>query len=344
MFRRALARTSFVAVVFLSLIFLSCLERTEEITVSEDGTTTIIAKFKGEVDNFRPPVALPLEPEWEILEKKVDSSDIEHIRMELKAKLVVPYGMALPETYAKPDAAVKSVNLQFPTEVRNWTEGKRTFYEFKRTYLARGYGYYNITGGILWDQELENRVLEKGIFDVSEEDRTKYLDQFASAFRYLHWRFLWETLGTMVRGDEIPVSTKENVETWAVHYLESVITPVRILGILGQEDDSIGVALDRLEDELHDQFVRYFLTVTGQEQTDVQENFEDLLHTITLDYDVTEALNVHQFSVDLRLPGTIIGANGLIDPEIPGFVEWVFKGEDLHDKDIRLYALSVVDH
>ncbi len=334
----------FVIVVLLTLTCLSCLERTEEITVAEDGTTTFIARFEGNVNNFRPPVALPSEPEWAILERKVDSSDVDHIRMELKAELVVPYGTPLPDTYAKPDAPNKEINLQFPTEVRRWSEGGRTFYEFKRTYLARGYGCYNITGGILWDQELEDRVLEKGIFNASEEDRVEYLDQFTSAFRYLHWRFLWETLGKLVRSGDIPVSTKENVETWAKHYLESVVTPVRILGILGKDDDSIGVALDQLKKEIHEQFARYFPSVTGSEQSEVQRKFKNLFRAATLDYDVTDALNAHQFSITLRLPGTIITANGLIDPERPGIVDWYFKGEDLHDKDISLYALSVVEH
>ncbi len=337
-----------IAIAFsLAFTCVSCLERTEEIVVSEDGTATIIARFDGNAADILS-LAVPSEPEWTIISRDIDSSDVDAIRMELVAELVVPYGTPLPGTYAKPDAADKEINLQFPTELRRWTEGGRTYYEFERTYLARSYSRYDVTCFLipngLWNQELEDRVIEKGIFEVSEKDREEYLDQFSAAFSYQHWRFLWETLTELYRRGRVPVSTKEDIETWAADYLESVITPVRLLGIAGKDDDSIGVALDRLGNEVHNQFAKYFSEAVGADQKDVQQEFDDLFDLNIRDYDVTKTLGAHKFAIALELPGTIIRANGLIDHHKPGVVEWYFKGEDLYDKHIPLYALSVVEN
>lgn len=345
--KQALTRILLVMVAFLALVCVSCIERSEEITVDEDGNATIIAKFDGNAEDLRR-LALPSEPEWTILTNVVDSSDTDNVSMKLEAELVVPYGTLLPETFAKPDAANKETALQFPTELKRWTENGRTYYEFKRTYMARAYGSHDITNYLsalgAWDQELEKRVLDKGIFEVSEDDRANYLEQFALAYGYLHWRFMWETSAELYRRGRISADTKENVETWAAEYVETAATPVRILGILGKDDDSIGVALDRLGDELHDAFIEYFAATVGENQADVQQEFIDLFRLNTEIFDVTEALGAHQFSISLELPGTIVRANGMIDPDKPSTVEWFFKGGDLHDKNIPLYALSVVEN
>ena len=345
--KQALTRILLVMVALLTLVCVSCIERSEEITVDEDGNATIIAKFDGNADDLRR-LALPSEPEWTILRNVVDSNDADNATMKLEAELVVPYGTPLPETFAKPDAANRETALQFPTELKRWTENGRTYYEFKRTYMARAYSPYDITDYLIplgaWDQELEERVLEKGIFDVSEEDRANYLEQFALAYGYLHWRFMWETTAELYRRGRISVDTKENVETWAAEYVEAAVTPVRTLGILGKDDDSIGVALDRLGDELQSKFIEYFAITVGENQADVQQEFIDLFRLNTRTFDVTEALGAHQFAISLELPGTIVRTNGIIDPNKPSTVEWYFKGGDLHDKNIPLHALSVVEN
>ena len=157
-----------VAVVMIALLS-GCLVRTEEITIAPDGTTTILAEIRGESDDFDQLLAMPSEPEWTILQgpdPKAKSSDK---KSELKAQVEVPYGSSLPHSYAAPGSEQERFDLKFPTEVRRWTEGDRTYFEFRRTYKARRYSCYNIAGTPFWDDELEARVLEKGIFEVSQQ-------------------------------------------------------------------------------------------------------------------------------------------------------------------------------
>lgn len=236
--------------VSLPFTGISCLERHEEITVSEDGTVTIVATFDGNANEFDSPVALPSEPDWEIVEHKTDTTDDGDVRIRLKAEKTIPYKQDLPYSYVTSDEPNYDVNLQFPTELDIVHEGNRTVYEFKRTYVARDYAGFNLSTSHFWDQELEDRVLEKGIFDVSEQDRQDYLDQFCFAFAYHHWRFVDITIGELVLAGKISPSTHGEIDSHVWNYLEDQVTPVRMLGILGQEEHAIDSALDELQSQV----------------------------------------------------------------------------------------------
>ena len=338
------SRLWLAATIIIVLANIACRDqRMEEIVVAEDGSTTITARIFGKADNLMLPIALPSQPQWTILKRVIDSSEVPTGQLDFEAEIEVPYGTPLPVTYAAEDVEHAELNLRFPTEIRHWTEGNRTFYEFRRTYPARDYGCYNISGSGFWDSELEAKILEKGIFNVSDEDRENYLDNMSFAFGYLHWRFLWTTLGSMYRSGEITLSASDTIETRAAEYLEQKVTSIRILGILGKDDDSIGVALDRFKDELHKDFAELFSSVVGADTT-LARSFAEHFRRVTLNYRITEALNSHNFSVNVTLPGRVIEANGLVLPDNPGEVEWTFSGEAMNDRAIPLFAISVVEH
>ena len=69
-----------------------------------------------------------------------------------------------------------SAHLRFPTSLRTWTEGGRTFYEFKRTYEARRWRRLANATLVTEEKQLEERILEDGIFAASPDDRVAYLD------------------------------------------------------------------------------------------------------------------------------------------------------------------------
>ncbi len=340
--RQSLSSKSLPVIVIMSaLVCVSCLERRETITVDESGRTTIRAEFDGTEESFALPIALPSEPDWTIVSREVDSTQ-KDVRIKLTAEKVIAYGQPLPQTFA-PDGEVSTADLRFPTEIRFWSEGNRTYYEFKRTYLTLPFGGINMPEDALWDQDLEDRVLEKGIFNVAEGDRNRYLDEYSSSFGYLQWRFVWSTLGQMVRQGTISASVKSDVDKRTFDYTEGFVTPVRILGILGKEEDSIGPALENLERELRDSYIRIFADAVGSERADLQETFVSALDSVVFDYGISEKLEGQELSITVNLPGTVIECNGLVDPEEPGSVGWLFMGADLRRANLPLYALSVVE-
>ncbi len=337
-------------IIFLSIIiiflFNSCIEHTETIEIAEDGSATIRASYKGKAEQVKD-LALPYEDKWIVTKLIEDDAVTDSSRMELEAELTVAYGDNFPSSYAKPDDKTKDLQLQFPTEIKMWTEGNRTYYKFTRTYQARKYKCYDVPGFLghhdLWDQDLENRVLEDGIFNVSENDRDEYLEQIIFAYAYLNWRQYWEAISVMAYEKLITIEQKVNIENQAAQYLENKLTKIRVLGILGKEEDSIGVELDRLTETIHNQFFKDFVNSVGNDNTKLHRKFTDTFEKIKLDYKITQKLDTHEFAVSIKMPGTIIESNGFVLPEELDEAEWAFKGDELHDKNIPLYVISVVE-
>ncbi len=237
-------------IVLLPFAGISCLEREEEITVAEDGTVSIVASFDGDASDFGPPVALPSEPDWEIIEQRTDTTEEGKVRIKLEAQKTIPYGQDLPYSYVSTGKPNYDIDVQFPTEIHVVREGNRTIYEFKRTYVARDYASFNLSASRFWDQELEDRVIENGIFEVSEQDRNDYLEQFTAAFAYHHWRFIDMTVGELVLAGKVSPATYLKISEHVWNYLQDQVTPVRMLGILGKDEEDINDALAGLQGEV----------------------------------------------------------------------------------------------
>jgi len=332
-----------VAVAMITLLS-GCLVRTEEITIAPDGTTTILAEIRGESDDFDQLLAMPSEPEWTVLQEPDLTAKSYDGKDRLRARVEVPYGRSLPHSYAAPGSEKERFDLQFPTEVRRWTEGKRTYYEFRRTYKARRYGCYNISATPFWDHELEERVIEKGIFEVSQQDRRVYLEAYSQSLAYLQWRMFWQGLGALVHDGLLPGDTKAILEKEAMAYVEEAVTEERILGILSRDEAAIAQAVDSFINEVQDNLAMLYHRSVDTTDVGLLQAYTDAMWAVNHNYSVTEALTGQKLGIMLRMPGTIIDANGIIE-EDDGMlvVHWFLRGSDFNDTDVPLYALSVVE-
>ncbi len=325
-----------------ALMTAGCLEETDTIHVHEDGRTTVTAVFSGQVGDFPDIVALPQAPAWMIAQNYIDSSLSSNPTLHLTAHIDVPYGQPLPHTFAKAAASDREQQLQFPTEIKMWTEGNRTYYEFRRTYQARRYGCYNIAGGPYWDQDLEDSVIQEGIFNVTEQQRQDYLQQFGMAYGYLQWRMHWQAMSDLIGRDLITKPDRALIDSLAYTYLEATVTNDRLLALLKRGEDSLSAALDSLTGAIDRQYEALLAQLPTPLPAKHLATYRESLAFYRHDYDITEALGSQNISVNLVLPGTLLDTNGLIDPDEPRKIRWEFKGTDLHDHDLPLYARSVV--
>ncbi len=324
------------------LTITSCLERVEEITIAENGETTIKATFDGDKEDFEAPLVLPSGPEWTILEEESHSDDK---KIKLEAEIVVPYGKPLPETFAKVKTGEENINLRFPTQVRYWSEGNRTYYEFKRTYQARKYFRYNMMADEEIDKELEKRVMDEGIFNLNEGERKNYVMQLSKAYSYFHMMMLGDVLGDLAKNNVIKASSKKNIEEKAKEVIIGILSEKQILDILKLDDSAMTAAYDELIKQLHDEFRQLYKKEIGDKDKMKMQHFESSLEKVWMEYQITQKLDVSEFVIGVKMPGEIISTNGITETEDENVtVGWTFKGSDLHDRDIPLYALSVVEH
>ncbi len=327
------------------LTCISCLERKEEITVARDGTVTIQTEWSGKIEDFDDPISRPSEPEWTVLKNRIDSSFGSEPKLTYDARKVIPYGEPLPSSFASKGSPNADFALQFPSEIRFWKDGDRTYYEFKRTYQARLFSAFNISEmDILWNRKLEEQVLDKGLLNVSESDRNDYLKQFGLAFGYQQWRFMWEALAAQVHSGDLDTRTLTEIHVETRALLENIASIETAKAVFLDDTREPEDVLDSLGGHVQDQFREAIIKHTGNNSDQVLRQYDTSVKKVRTNYNVTERLSGQEFTLFLKMPGIIIETNGLLDIEEPDEIMWWFKGDELHDKDIPVYALSVVEH
>lgn len=333
----------YLVISLASLLLAGCLEVNEEIHVNESGEARVVIILEGDKVEFSSVVALPSEVDWQIDTLEIENPDEEKPKMKLRAERVVKPGQEFPHTFADPSDPLANKQLQFPTELKVWTDGKRTFYEFKRTYLSRR--HYRFVGGDedQINEDLEKRVLEQGIFNVPEQDRDQYLTSLSRQFRLQMLSMYEEAMGEMIFSGRLKADLLDPVSLQAKQMLEEMLTPETVLSIVSLPDDSVGIALDNLKAEIEARLSQALAERTVNSDR-VAEELSSALAQINLEWEITEKLDNDAFLIVVYLPGTLIKTNGKTNPDYLGTAGWEFKGKDLHDRSIPLYALSVVEH
>ena len=281
---------------------------------------------------------MPDAPAWEIVESFVDSS--EDGKVKLEATKTVPYGESFPESFAENDK--ETDHLRFPTAIKMWTEGDRTFYEFSRTYKGRRHMRYHYAEEHNGEEEIEKKVWESGIFSLTEQERENYLDNLGMSYGVYYFMIYSDALGNMVHRDELSAATKRSLETAAQPLLENLLAPDTLLNLLSMDDSTMTVAYDRLTDDIYRKLGD--LCATGAADSGaVRRAYNASLNKFRTEHEITQSLDGSEIMLSLAMPGEIIHTNGLTDPEEPGNVAFMFEGRDLHDADISCYVLSVVE-
>jgi hypothetical protein len=317
----------------LCLLLAGCLDFQEEITVQPDGQVDLQVTVRGLDPAADPLVALPRDPDWQTSRPK-DPDDPS--RVILSARRTVSAGQPLPASFAQPADPLADQHLLFPTTVRTWAQDGITFFEFNRRYPARRMARF--LGQVEFDSELERRILDQGIFAVSEEDRQRYLGLLTEQARQQYGSFLEEALGQLVLQGRLQLEDRSRILQEGRGRLHSILSPETVLEVLGQDEREMAVALEKVVGNIEEAFVQIAKEVKPGSGTGLQAQ----LHAVTGEYDLSVRLGNHQFAVTVNLPGTIISTNGQTDPEKPGTVVWEFAGEDLHDRGLELRAISAL--
>lgn len=325
----------------LLLIFTGCLERKETITVNRNGETTIVYEIDGNVESFENSNSYPTREKWKILKEERYTDKDNNAKIKLKASQTLKSNEVFPVSFTNNSS--NNFSLQFPTQLEIWKEGNKTFYRFERTYQARMFKRFNAPDELDENKELEERVLDKGIFNVSESDRNQYIENLTLSMMYHTYAIYLEAIGDMIIQDKFPLSKKVEAEKMISAYIEEAFADTVVLNILLLDESSIDLAYENLLNKIELKVSNIVSEVTDINQKKTDSPFMISLSKIKKMYTITEALTSDKFSVTLHLPGVIITTNGFTGPEEQGLIYWEFSGEGLHDAHIPLFALSVVE-
>ena len=310
-----------------------CLRFSEQITILENGQAEINVTVSDLPIDYDASVAMPGLQEWEVTRREDPADPKNQILQALKT--ILPGG-AFPSSFADSTEPFADQQLQFPTSIKSWSRDNTTFYEFTRDYQARRMARFE--GNVVIDEDLEDRILENGIFAASEEDRGLYLDLLAKQTIQHHQAFLLEAVGSLLVQGIIELEDHQFILESGNEILTESIRPEMILEAMALDDEAMAQALEQWVETNTEKICQVMETRQAGSGPELEKNLAD----VARECDISFHTGNHHFHVDLNLPGTIISTNGLIDPLDPGHVSWDFKGEDLFDRGIPLHAVSAV--
>ena len=326
----------------LILLCSGCLEQQETITVDRHGATKIDIEISGDPDQLSDPVLLPSGPDWKILERELDTTNNKP-NLGVHAVAEVAPGSQFPPSFVPSGSPDYDLSLQFPGQVTVRTDGNRTYYTFSRNYKARRFAAFDFSEiPSLWDHDLESKVLDTGLQNVSKQDRQKYLEQLSSDYGYRYWRYYREALSSLLQSGALNDTTMQRLSDSAANYVEETITPDLVYSIMQRDEPQIQAALDSFAQLLDVHFLGTVSPVIGT-RTKAIEQYKQAYARAHREYKITQELDGFEYNIDLIMPGTIVSTNGVLDSDKPGKVSWSFKGTKFHDADLPLYAVSVVN-
>ena len=333
----------FVGVICTVSLFLNgCFDRKEKIAIDHNGNTTINTSITGTTEKYPPLFKLPIDDPWKIIKQEIKKNKEGETEIEIISEMDIPYGEILPDRYDFKDEADQG--LRFPSTLKIYKKGNRTFYEFTRRYKSRKHNPYEIYYESI-DKELEEKILDAGIFSVPENDRIKYLDQFTKAFYASESRFFYDVLGLMVLDNDIGQGARKKMLKTAMNKLQEQFTADRFIQILALIDENkIDAEFSLAKEEVDPLFTSVFKNHVQPDNNSLLKKFTKLLKNERLANDITWVIGPHGFHITLEMPGQIVETNGLPEEDSMGTVAWHFKGSELRDCEYILHAVSVVDN
>jgi Ca2+-binding EF-hand superfamily protein len=311
-------------------------------TVDEYGNTLIQISFEGDIDRYPPVFELPNGGAWKNIKQEIEDNKEGGKDLKISAEMNVPYGKDLPDRYNLDDTTDQG--LRFPTAVKTYKKGSRTFYEFTRRYQSRKYKPYEIYYDDV-DKELEGEIFEKGIFNVPQPKRTAYLSQLTPALHLSQLRTFYDVLGIMVLHNDITQDARKQMLKSAEDTIHETFTHDKLLEILARIDEkTITAEMDSITKEMDHIFISTFETHIRPEDGGLLKEFEKLLENERRTRTITDAVGGHEFHILLKMPGQIVVTNGIPVEDSLEAVYWKFPASALNDCEYVLHAVSVADN
>ncbi|MBE0565330.1 MAG: hypothetical protein IH621_05170 [Krumholzibacteria bacterium] len=323
----------------LAGVLSGCLQYDERIRVAADGAVDLEVMITGPVASYGPAAGVPGAPGWLVEVLSVDNTGKDQPERHLRCRRAVAPGDALPSGYVDPAAAEGAAHLRFPTGLRTWTTGGRTFYEFRRTYEARRFRRFANAPLTPDQKQLEERILEVGIFAVGAADREAYLGVLRQQLEEDMATRVTEAAGALAADGVLPVAAIDGLCAAGRGFTARTVPVERLLEMLEMDDDSMARALADYNIGLRDALAAAAEGLAAGAGPRLRAE----LAALDRAWDITLHLGNDSFKVQLDLPGRVIRTNGLSRPDQPGQVTWEFNGKDLQDRDLPLQAVSVVE-
>jgi len=323
------------------LLLAGCLERKETIRVDRDGGVEIELTLTGEPAEFVGGDALPtLDSDWSVRDR-IETDNKDRQTQIREARLRVPAGEPLPDSFAPADTPEYEASLRFPTELKIERRADGMYYHFKRVYQARQLARFEVykeavnLSGLLKEMEgkdpseLSDEQLHSLLTALRALEGFKYAEYVSGATGALeeHWP---QHYGLLLR------------QTVLKHFEQADLEPVMALMREPQSPER-----DQAINDIGNELVAAIEPLLQEQLRELRvpraqvEKFFEAYELEQARHHVTEDLGDESFEVAVAMPGEIVAHNA--DRIEDRQAVWKFPAKMFMDRDWVLMVTSRTD-
>lgn len=350
----------FVSVAcFCGLISWGCVERSEWITIAQDGSATLRIRYEAPEQELQGGDAMPSEASGWAIERSTKKEN-DKTKVILEGEKYSRPGEAMTSTFAALSDPDSDLYLSFPTTLRIEHRSDGDYYYFRRTYTPRRWAYVQHWQDVFFDDDDVKKLSDKAPEDLTLAERSRIVEAFTGfeAFKQLELAMaaIEQSLptlavehGLMARQalinhyeNKLEVSEKDGVRSGPI--VEAIVACER-LDPKGKE-----ACIEQESQRILDAGLTAFadsLRIGAALNEDQLRRFDAAYDRAEREYAVTDALAGHAFEIDVRMPGTIIAHNA-IDGELKieedsSRIQFHFDGKAFRDRKHELIVVSKVE-
>jgi hypothetical protein len=332
----------------------ACLEVEESVAVRPDGSVHVQVAAKGDRADLENGFPLPTWGAWRGADEATtnwlcgapSAGDSLELAMDADFRSVDD----LPEFFAPPGEPYRSAGLERRTHLEVTCKGGRTVYVFTRTLGARRFADWSPSARIEAALDDELRAALEDHRDLTDEQWARAAALVRTAYEEASRAVARSALADVyTRGDAVlDVESFEGALDRVVAAVGREISEPRLRALyfferhtdrkreeMPPEFDLDRVARETVRRELPDA-----LTTAGLAEGVRNAVLESLEWNFAALHQTTD-LGDEKLSLRLELPGRIVDGN--FDALVDGRAVWKLEGGALHDRDVVLRAVSVVE-
>jgi hypothetical protein len=330
-----------LAAAVVGLHLAGCIERKEAIRIEADGRVEI--EVRHDTDSHAEMYlgdAVPTEDRGWIVETSTTVDDEGEEQFHLRAVASFPADSPLPSNYASIRDPDPDISLQFPTALRIEERRDGYYYHFRRVYLARPWAFIDNPARLV-QAKVKEIIDEREFRDLPPADRAAVVRALVDL------EVLKLEAFARAAFDDVTPEAPQDVWLAARTAIGAAADQLDIEGLvelLGGEDDQANA--EAIEDQsraFQDAAIagmRQALLETGAYgQPQLRALFRRFEHYQRY-HEVTEELGDDNFTIEVEMPGEIVGHNG--DRRSGSTVTWQFNGQFLRDRDQEILVTSRV--
>ncbi len=343
--RVARSTSGLLAVVFVAVTALGCVERREKLSIAPNGSVHYFVEHKSDsADDLYGGDIVPKPNAGWLVSQEVEKHDDGKQSYRFTAETMIARGGRLPSNFAAPTDGDADLYVQFPTTLKIEKRREGTYYHFARVYSPRPWAAI---------ETLEERIIRAPMAELKSLDVAEWTPAQRQMVARALATFETEKMLLFARNAFRQATPDVAQDGWlavqgfmrdCLNHLDykaiaQLLEPREPGADEKARDQEVTAELKGYAELLEDQLKQALFTLAGyngSQHTKFMVEFDRQKKA----FEVTQDLGDDKFEITVEMPGRIIASNA--ESTEGASVKWSFDGGVVRDREKELLVTSFV--